>query len=429
VISLKNLTLKRPGGSQLLRGYLFLGSSLLVTLVFIYTNRVVHKLEEQANALSTVFARFCAAATIPASEDEEIKRIYSEVIRSITFPVIVTDVYGRPYAWAGIGIDIDAVSEEEAARMDPGSPPKGPLEEIARIVTELDKINPPIPMVAPGGTAELGKVHYGESGIVKEMRWVPLIELAAVFLFMGFGYLGFRSLKVSEQRFIWVGMAKETAHQLGTPISSLLGWLEVIRERGDRAGGEKETIQIERELFDQLVEEMESDVERLEKVACRFGNIGSMPNLQPQDVVPLVRGTVQYFRKRLPTVARELEIAEEYEPVPVVNLNRELMEWAVENVLKNSLDAADRPGGRIEVQVKRNPERETVELVFSDNGRGMSASEQQKAFMAGFSTKERGWGLGLTLAKRIIEDYHGGRIWIKSTEPGKGTVVVISFPV
>lgn len=426
---MRNFSVQRPGGTQLLRGYLFLGSSLLVALVFIYTNRVVHKLDEQANALSTVFARFCAAATIPASKDEEIKRIYGEVIRSITFPVVVTDVYGRPYAWAGIGIDVDAVSEEEAARMDPKSPPEGPLSEIARIVRELDEINPPIPMVAPGGTAELGKVHYGESRIVKEMRWVPLIELGAVFLFMGFGYLGFRSLKVSEQRFIWVGMAKETAHQLGTPISSLLGWLEVIKDRAEETEKSQTAVQIDRTLFEQLVDEMESDVERLQKVACRFGNIGSMPNLQPQDVVPVVRGTVEYFRKRLPRVAHEVQIVEEYEPVPLLNFNRELMEWAMENVLKNSFDAAESSGGRIEVRVWRNPEQETVELTFYDSGRGMTASEQQKAFMPGFSTKERGWGLGLTLAKRIIEEYHGGKIWIKSSEPGKGTLVVISFPV
>ncbi len=424
-----NLTVQRPGGTQLLRGYLFLGSSLLVALVFIYTHRVVHKLEEQANALSTVFAQFCAAATIPAAEDEEIRRVYSEVIKSIRFPVVVTDVYGRPYAWANIGIDVDAVSEEEAARMNPASPPPGPLAEIVRIVHELDTRNPPIPLVAPGGNVELGKVHYGESGIVKVMRWVPLIELAAVFLFMGFGYVGFRSLKVSEQRFIWVGMAKETAHQLGTPISSLLGWLEVIKDRAEQTEDRRAAIEIDRTLFEQLVDEMESDVERLEKVACRFGNIGSMPNLQPQDVVPVVRGTVEYFRKRLPKVAGELEIVEDYEAVPLLNFNRELMEWALENVLKNSLDAAGSSGGRIEVQVKRNPEQETVELTFRDNGRGMTVAEQKKAFMPGFSTKERGWGLGLTLAKRIIEEYHGGRIWIRESEPGKGTLVAISFPV
>jgi len=142
-----------------------------------------------------------------------------------------------------------------------------------------------------------------------------------------------------------------------------------------------------------------------------------------------VRGTVEYFRKRLPRVAHEVQIVEEYEPVPLLNFNRELMEWAMENVLKNSFDAAESSGGRIEVRVWRNPEQETVELTFYDSGRGMTASEQQKAFMPGFSTKERGWGLGLTLAKRIIEEYHGGKIWIKSSEPGKGTLVVISFPV
>jgi hypothetical protein len=131
----------------------------------------------------------------------------------------------------------------------------------------------------------------------------------------------------------------------------------------------------------------------------------------------------------MPKLGRALQIVEKYETVPFLNINRELIEWAIENVLKNSFDATDTANGRIEVAVRRNPDQETVELVFSDNGRGMGPAEQKRAFLPGFSTKKRGWGLGLTLAHRIIEEYHGGRIWIKSSEPGKGTIVVISFPV
>ncbi|MFH0777555.1 MAG: HAMP domain-containing sensor histidine kinase, partial [Candidatus Eisenbacteria bacterium] len=324
---------------------------------------------------------------------------------------------------------VDAVSEDEAARMDLKNPPAGPLGDVVRIVRELDENNPPIPMIPPGGSLPLGYVHYGESEIVKEMRWVPIVELLAVFLFVALGYVGFKSLKLSEQRFIWVGMAKETAHQLGTPISSLMGWIEIIKDRVEKTTDSGPDIRVERQLFEQLVDEMESDVERLQKVACRFGNVGSAPKLQCQDVVPLVREAVEYLKKRLPTLGHELQVVEKYEAVPFVNVNRELMEWAIENVLKNSVDASEARGGRMEVEVRRNPEHETVELLFSDDGRGMTPAERSKAFSPGFSTKKRGWGLGLTLAKRIVEEYHGGKIWIKSTEPGKGAVVVMSFPV
>ena len=420
---------RKPGGTQLLKAYLFLGTSLLVTAVFLYTSRMVRTLEEQTDTLSEIFARFCAVATIPASENKQVRDIYNEIITRINFPVVVTDVYGRPYAWTKIGIAVDTVSAEETARMDPSNPPVGPLSEIVTIVRELDRTNPPIPMVAPGGGSVIGYVHYGNSQIAGELRWVPLIELAAVFLFLGLGYVGFRSVKVSEQRFIWVGMARETAHQLGTPISSLMGWLEVIKDKMDKTKEGSAPVEIERTLFDQFIDEMEGDVERLEKVASRFGGIGSMPKLHLQDVVPVVGEVVQYLRTRMPKLGRALQIVEKYETVPFLNINRELIEWAIENVLKNSFDATDTANGRIEVAVRRNPDQETVELVFSDNGRGMGPAEQKRAFLPGFSTKKRGWGLGLTLAHRIIEEYHGGRIWIKSSEPGKGTIVVISFPV
>jgi NtrC-family two-component system sensor histidine kinase KinB len=428
-MSLVSTAEKKPGGTELLKAYLFLGTSLLVTVVFLYTSRMVRKLEEQTDTLSEVFARFCAVATIPAAENKQVRVIYNEVIKRINFPIVVTDVEGRPYAWAKIGITVDTVSAEETARMNPANPPQGPLREVMRIVHELDKTNSPIPMVAPGGQNVLGYVHYGNSAMASELRLVPLVELAAVFLFMGLGYVGFRSVKVSEQRFIWVGMARETAHQLGTPISSLMGWLEVIKDMVGKTKESSAPVEIERPLFNQFIDEMESDVERLEKVASRFGSIGSMPKLQLQDVVPVVTEAVQYLRTRLPKLGRELQIVEKYETVPFLNINRELMEWAIENVLKNSVDATDATDGRIEVEVKRNPDEETVELTFSDNGRGMTPAEQKRALLPGFSTKKRGWGLGLALARRIIEEYHGGRIWIKFSEPGKGTVVAISFQV
>jgi hypothetical protein len=273
---------------------------------------------------------------------------------------------------------------------------------------------------------------------------LPWVEIAAFFLFIVLGFLGFRGAKLSEQRLIWVGMAKETAHQLGTPISSLMGWIEVMRERTRAAAGESgsresgsresassegETVTLPRALLDQTISEMESDIERLNKVAFRFSNVGSEPKRRLADVVAVVASTVEYVRKRLPRLGRGPVIVEHYEEVPPLNLNAELIEWVVENLLVNAVDALDKPEGRIEVQVARRRESETVEIRVSDNGRGIPAGDHRLIFHPGYSTKRRGWGLGLTLAKRIVEEYHGGRIWVKESHPGRGTTMVISFPV
>jgi len=223
-----------------------------------------------------------------------------------------------------------------------------------------------------------------------------------------------------------VGLAKETAHQLGTPLSSLLGWIELLRERV-RMDPDSE-VKIERDFLMQTLDEMHNDVERLTKVSARFSQIGSQPALTPQDLAPVVAEAVGYLKRRLPDLGRKVTIAERYGEVPPVNANRELLEWVVENLLVNAMTALEGKPGRIEVTLERRPEVESVELEVTDTGRGMSLDEQKRAFDPGFSTKKRGWGLGLALAKRIIEDYHGGRIAIRQSAPGKGTTFVISFP-
>ncbi len=174
---------------------------------------------------------------------------------------------------------------------------------------------------------------------------------------------------------------------------------------------------------------MENDAERLQKVAMRFGQVGSLPRLEVQDVAPIVSEAVRYFRRRIPHLGRDVEIRERYELVPPVSVNKELIEWVVENVLKNAVDASEHGRGTIEVDVVRRRETESVEIRIADQGRGMSPAEMKMVFAPGFTTKQRGWGLGLTLAKRIVEEYHGGRIWFEKSQPGQGSTVVISFPV
>jgi signal transduction histidine kinase len=173
---------------------------------------------------------------------------------------------------------------------------------------------------------------------------------------------------------------------------------------------------------------MERDVERLTKVAHRFSHVGSSPQLQLQDVTPVVMEAVQYMRRRLPRAEGEVIIRERYEEVPPINLNRELLAWALENLLTNAVSALDKKPGLIEVTVDRRKETETVEVTVTDNGRGMTTAELQRAFEPGYTTKRRGWGLGLALARRVVEEYHAGRLFVRNTAPGQGTSLVISFP-
>jgi hypothetical protein len=186
----------------------------------------------------------------------------------------------------------------------------------------------------------VGYVHFGESALLREVRWVPVVQTAAFFLFIALGFLGFRSAKVSEQRFIWIGMAKETAHQLGTPISSLMGWVELLRSRAKPAPEHdgKPQIAVTQSLFEETMGEMESDVERLNKIAFRFSQVGSEPQRKLQNLVPIVAATVTYMKRRLPRLeGRAITIAEHYEEVPPLNLNSELIEWVIENLIKNAV--------------------------------------------------------------------------------------------
>jgi len=290
-----------------------------------------------------------------------------------------------------------------------------------RLVDELDKVHRPIPIEQPHTRQVIGHLHYGESAVVQNLRWYPLAEMLGILLFGAVGYWGFVNIKRAEQQSIYAGLARETAHQLGTPLSSLLGWTELLRDRFPAAATD---VQVE-----EILTEIERDLERVGKVANRFGQIGSLPRMQSEDVVPLVRGAVEYMRRRLPRLGRTVTIDEAYADAPPVHLNRELFEWAVENLLRNAADAIEGDGHRIAVTVLHRADAETVEVSVRDTGRGLTVAEQRRVFDPGYTTKPAGWGLGLALVRRIVEEYHGGRVWIRESAPGLGSTFVMSFPV
>ena len=404
------------------RAYVFVAVSLLAILIFLYTNSLIRRLEAQSATLSRSIAGLCATATYEARENEPLRVIFSDMIEAINFPMVISDVRGIPIAWKGIPVDVtpDDVTHEEYISADPNSLEGSPYEDIIAYSDGLDEKHDPIPMTHIGDSTVLGYIHYGESSMIREMRYVPALELAAFGVLVFLGFLGFRNAKLAELRSIWVGLAKETAHKLGTPISSLMGWVELIKEsalNGCPAA----------EMAD-MTDEMQRDLERLRKISLRFNQIGSIPKTKRQDLVVVLRDSADYLRRRLQALRKDVEIVESYGPVPPLEINRELMEWVVENLVKNSMEALPDSGGKIEISTEHLPRLGAIQISVKDNGKGMTAAERRRVFVPGYSTKRKGWGLGLALARRIIEEYHKGKLTVSWSEVGQGTTFVIMLP-
>jgi len=416
--------------SQLLKFVLFVGASLLVAGVFVFTQQMIQRLSREVETTSGVLARFCAQASFPATRDPAIRRIFSEVIAHVEFPIVITDNAGRPRAWRHVDVDADLVPAASIDSLQEGrtiSPViQARIDRVRARAAELDRRHEPIPMRPEEGAASIGNVHYGDPPVLERLRWMPAVSTAGVVLLIGIGLWGLAIIRRGEKQTIWVGMAKETAHQLGTPLSSLMGWTALLRDRGQPTGDG--SIRLTADGFHEAIDEIERDVERLNRVAQRFSHVGSAPQLQVQDVTTLVREVVGYMRRRVPQGEGGVEVTEHYDAVPPVRLNAELVAWALENVIANAASALDKRPGRIDVGVSLAPGGRAVDIEVRDNGRGMSAREQRRAFEPGYTTKRRGWGLGLALARRVVQEYHGGRIFVRESAAGKGTAMVIRLP-
>jgi len=377
---------------RFLKGYILLGVAVLGVALLIYSLFLIRGLEEDTKSTSRIFARFCA--TLPGSEagSDETEIIFDEVIRKIDFPVIYTDRNGNPQAWRNIG----------------GEDPS--VEKIGEIAKKLDSQGACIPLKVGQDSLLVGYVYYGIPRLTKLLRLAPVFLLGMTGFFIVIAFLGFRAIKDSEQNFVWLGMAKETAHQFGTPLSSLSGWIEYLKKKSD---------------LGDIIIQMEHDLSRLYKVSSRFSRIGAQPKLTKKPLKPVLRSTVDYFRNRM---GKNIVIKETYSDLPDVELDEELFSWAIENLVRNSRDAID-GSGVVEVSAETDHKRKCVVISVHDSGRGMSKEEQRKIFKPGYTTKEFGWGLGLPLAKRIIESHHNGKLRLKESQTGQGSTFQISIPV
>jgi signal transduction histidine kinase len=262
--------------------------------------------------------------------------------------------------------------------------------------------NAPVEWVDPKDPTKKNRYYYGESKLLKEVRYYPIVQLLIVGLFIIVTLLALRSSYRSVQNQVWAGMAKETAHQLGTPVSSLEGWVEMMKEKPDN---------------DKIVHELEKDVSRLRLVSDRFGKIGSSPQLEELDIVKQVTNMVDYIRKRAPGSVSFTLNTHGASAVPV-KVSAPLFDWVIENLLKNALDAMEGKGS-INIIIHNSDKSVTIDV--TDTGKGIAGQNISQVFKPGFTTKKRGWGLGLSLSRRIIEQYHKGQIFVKHSEVGKGT--------
>jgi hypothetical protein len=287
------------------------------------------------------------------------------------------------------------------------------MQYLRKLIAEMDEQYPPVEVRLNSHTVQY--VHYGDSDLVKALQIAPVLLGIGVGMFILIAYLTFSYIRRTETSSIWVGMAKETAHQLGTPLSSLMGWIELLKHASDNP---------ERQA--QIIFEMQTDVNRLNRVATRFSKIGSKVTVSPECVAEVINSVFDYYRTRLPQMGKNISLEVSDASDVRVPMNRELMEWVFENLTKNSIDAIERQQGRIQARITAEDRYVVIDL--SDDGKGIEAQYRAEIFRPGFTTKPRGWGLGLTLAKRIVEDYHGGKLLLKETAVDKGTTFRIKLP-
>ena len=303
-----------------------------------------------------------------------------------TIPIIVTDEKGR--VLEHVNLDSAKVAEDSTY--------------IQRMIKQFRSQNQPVTWNNPFNAGEQNIYYYGHTSLLNQVRYYPIVQLFIVSLFIIITLTALTTSFKSTQNQVWAGMAKETAHQLGTPLTSLQGWIEILKENPAN---------------ESMVVEIEKDVERLKLVSDRFGKIGSTPRLEEKNIVVQISSVVEYIRKRATDKVQFIINTHDTSSI-TANISPTLFDWVIENLLKNALDAMVGKG-QITVDIQTTPS--AVYIDVTDTGKGISSQNIRKVFNPGFTTKKRGWGLGLSLSKRIIEQYHKGQLFVKSSELGKGT--------
>jgi signal transduction histidine kinase len=350
----------------------------------VYTEFLVTKLKAEERKNVQLWAE--AIRLISSSDaSQNLDFPYSIIANNTTVPVILTDESDS----------IISTRNFDAEKLQP-----------RKVLKTMKENNKPIVITLENNHYNL--IYYKDSVILTMLRFYPYIQVGFILLFLIVSYLAFRSSRKAQQNQVWVGMSKETAHQLGTPTSSLAGWIEILQNKYPEIA---------------ITSELARDVERLEKVTERFSRIGSKPSLTNENIVIIISRSVDYLKSR---TSSKVRFKDEYsnKKEVILPVNAALFEWVIENVSKNAIDAME---GHGEIAIRIIETDNHVMIDVSDTGKGIPKSVMKKIFNAGFTTKQRGWGLGLSLAKRIIEDYHHGKIFVRHSEVGKGSTIRIAL--
>ena len=379
--------------SSNIKAALFLLGFILVIFLFTYTQGIVNELRKDNGEIVKLYAEIIAQ-TISDENDTNLDFVFDEIIQKAQFPIIYSNNKKDPVYSKNINTD---------------------KSNLRKIQSTMDEQNEAIPLrYANPLTNEIiliGYLHYGDSSQIEKLKWLPFIEIGAITLFILLGFISFSIIRNSEKRNIWVGMARETAHQLGTPISSLMGWLEWMKNKPNDQ--------------EKIIDDISLDLERLQQVSDRFSKMGSETKIEEVHLSNIVDNIVLYFNRRIPSMGKSIIIKNQLESDLKIRANGILISWAIENVVKNAIDALDNEGI---ISLKSKFEKKSIIIVIEDSGKGISRKNWKNIFRPGFSTKEQGWGLGLSLTSRIINEIHGGSIYVSQSKPGQGSTIEISLP-
>ncbi|MFH1852177.1 MAG: HAMP domain-containing sensor histidine kinase [Candidatus Neomarinimicrobiota bacterium] len=378
-------------------GLFIVGLSLVIALL-VYSQRIVEELREDNRQIVRLYSEIIAKTATDQS-DSNLDFVFEEIIKKVQFPIIYSNSELLPVFHRNL-------------------PDSLPTEKILLDFRRtMDRQNEPIPIYftdpVTAKSILIGNIHYGDSRLITKLQWLPFLELGIVTIFILFGFIGFSIIRNSEKRHIWVGMARETAHQLSTPVSALLGWIEWLKNHPEKCA--------------EIVPEMEIDLDRLQKVNNRFSRMGSETVFGKINLATQVNAVAEYLRRRLPSMGKNIRIINEINGDTEIVANDTLLSWALENVIKNAIDAIERDPG--EIRVTQQQDAQSVSILISDNGKGIPRRDWKNIFRPGFSTKDRGWGLGLSLTKRIVEELHKGKIRVVQSEVGVGTRIIIELPL
>jgi sensor histidine kinase YesM len=366
--------------------FLFVIATLIGLGSLYYTNKLVQKLSLEERKKVELWAE----ATHQVIQSEDSDKNFGFLLKVIQNNETV------PVMWVDAEENIITTRNLDENKVDS-------KEYLKKKLQQMKDENPPLEIELPGNIKQY--IYYGKSTLLTRLIYYPYVQLGMILLFILVAYYAFSSSRKAEQNQVWVGLSKETAHQLGTPISSLLAWLEVMKLKAKDK---------------QLLPELEKDVRRLEKITERFSKIGARPKLESRNIQELVQQTVNYLKSRVSDkIVFKLQFLDDKILVPI---NYALFEWVIENVCKNAIDAIEGEG---EIKINVIDNTQVIYIDVADTGKGIAKSKYKTIFKPGFTTKDRGWGLGLSLTKRIVEEYHDGKIFVLDSEANKGTTIRI----